>query len=82
MVAQLIDGKKVAAGVHEEVAREVAALTARGRVPGLGVVLVGADPASRVYVGMKRKACKKLGIHSVAGLVKYAIRNHLTGLDG
>lgn len=64
MSAQLIHGKHVAAAVHEEVAKEVAALTARGRVPGLGVVLVGADPASRVYVNMKRKACKKLGIHS------------------
>lgn len=64
MAAQLIDGKKVAAEVHAEVARDVAALALLGRTPGLGVLLVGADPASRVYVNMKRKACAKLGIHT------------------
>ena len=64
MPAQLIDGKKVAEAVNAEVARDVAALAANGRIPGLGVLLVGADPASRVYVGMKRKACTKLGLYS------------------
>lgn len=62
MPAQLIDGKKVADAVHAEIAREVAELAKRGVTPGLGVLLVGADPASRVYVNMKRKACAKLGL--------------------
>lgn len=64
MTANIIDGKKVGEAVQQEVAREVAELAAHGRSPGLGVLLVGNDPASRVYVNMKRKACAKLGIHS------------------
>lgn len=60
----LIDGKKVADGVREELLAEIAELKSRGYVPGLAVVLVGNDPASQVYVGSKVKACAELGIYS------------------
>ena len=56
MAAQLIDGKAVAAQVHEEVRAGVAERVRSGRsAPGLATLLVGADPASEVYVGSKRK---------------------------
>jgi methylenetetrahydrofolate dehydrogenase (NADP+)/methenyltetrahydrofolate cyclohydrolase len=61
-VAQLLDGKVVAAKVQAAVAEGVGALHARGVRPALAVVLVGEDPASRVYVGGKRRACQALGI--------------------
>jgi len=63
--AQVIDGRAVAAGVRERVARDVAELKADGVEPGLATVLVGEDPASHVYVRMKRKACEEVGIASV-----------------
>jgi methylenetetrahydrofolate dehydrogenase (NADP+) / methenyltetrahydrofolate cyclohydrolase len=59
----LLDGKAVAAEIRAEVAAEVAALLADGgRPPGLAAVLVGDDPASRLYVGMKAKACEEVGM--------------------
>ena len=61
----LINGTEVAAQVIEECKRDIAALSARGVVPGLAVVLVGDDPASRAYVRSKDKKCKDLGLHSV-----------------
>jgi methylenetetrahydrofolate dehydrogenase (NADP+)/methenyltetrahydrofolate cyclohydrolase len=61
----IIDGKAVAARVRAEVAEDVKALRAEGKVPGLTVVRVGEDPASAVYVRGKRKACEEVGIHSV-----------------
>ena len=61
----MIDGRAVAAGVRERVARDVAELKADGVEPGLATVLVGEDPASHVYVRMKRKACEEVGIASV-----------------
>ncbi len=65
MVAtNLIDGRAIASQMQEETARRVAALKARGVQPGLAFVRVGEDPASKVYVGMKEKACAQLGIHS------------------
>ena len=65
MTAQLIDGKAVAAQVHEEVRAAVAARVKGGRpAPSLATVLVGSDPASSVYVGSKRKLCEKVGIRS------------------
>src|SRR5690349_19525547 len=65
VAAQLIDGKAVAAQVHEEVRAGVAARVKAGRpAPSLATVLVGSDPASSVYVGSKRKLCEKLGIRS------------------
>ena len=64
MTAQLIDGKKIAEEVRGEVAREVEALRAAGTTPGLGVVLVGDDPASEVYVRMKTRDCREVGIRT------------------
>ncbi|MCP3968300.1 MAG: bifunctional methylenetetrahydrofolate dehydrogenase/methenyltetrahydrofolate cyclohydrolase FolD [Lentisphaerae bacterium] len=65
MPASIIDGKMIAAKVHEETAEEVAVLARDYNVqPGLAVVLVGDDPASRVYVNMKVKKCKELRIYS------------------
>lgn len=67
MTAQLIDGKKIAAQVREEVRLGVQSRMERGlRAPGLAVVLVGEDPASQVYVGNKRKACEQAGIISLS----------------
>lgn len=62
---QLIDGKQIAQQVHAETRAEVEALKARGITPGLAVVLVGDDPASRSYVRSKDKTSKELGLHSV-----------------
>ena len=60
--ARLIDGKAVAAGVQAEVAERVAALSRRGVVPGLAIVLVGSHPASEIYVRKKIELCAKVGI--------------------
>ena len=62
---QLIDGKSVSQKVLDECALEVERISAKGIKPGLAVVLVGNDPASKAYVGSKVKTCQKLGIHSV-----------------
>ena len=61
---RIIDGKSVAASVLEECRTEAEALKARGVTPGLAVVLVGEDPASKVYVGSKVRTCGELGFHS------------------
>ncbi|AGC44805.1 methylenetetrahydrofolate dehydrogenase [Myxococcus stipitatus DSM 14675] len=64
-MAQLIDGKAVAARVRAEVKSEVARLQAeRGLIPGLAVVRVGDDPASQVYVAGKKKAAEEVGFRS------------------
>ncbi len=63
---KIIDGKKTAAAILEELRGEVAALAGKGVQPGLAVVLVGEDPASQVYVRSKRKTCADLGIASFA----------------
>lgn len=63
-MAKTIDGKAVAAAVRSEVAARAARLRDRGIEPGLATVLVGDDPASAVYVGMKEKACAEVGIRS------------------
>lgn len=60
----LIDGRAIAAELHQETARRVAQLKTRGVVPRLVFIRVGDDPASRVYVGMKEKNCAQLGISS------------------
>ena len=60
----IIDGKKISAEVKEEVRIKVAALKEKGVSVGLAVVLVGEDPASKVYVNNKKKACEALGIES------------------
>jgi methylenetetrahydrofolate dehydrogenase (NADP+)/methenyltetrahydrofolate cyclohydrolase len=64
MTARIIDGKAMAAHIRGEVAERVRELTGRGVTPGLAAVLVGDDPASKVYVGAKQKACAEVGIHS------------------
>lgn len=64
MSAQLIDGKAVSAQVKAQVAAETAELAKKGIVPGLAVVIVGEDPASRVYVNNKKKACAAVGFYS------------------
>lgn len=63
-MANIIDGKTIARRIRGEIAAEVARLTARGVRPGLAVVLVGENPASKVYVSMKEKACQEAGIFS------------------
>ena len=65
MPAQLISGREIAATIREELQTRVADLReSTGRVPGLATVLVGEDPASQLYVGMKNKAAKAAGIYS------------------
>lgn len=65
MSARIIDGKAVAQRVRNDVAKEVAILKQAGkRIPGLAVILVGLDPASKVYVNNKRKACEEVGFLS------------------
>jgi methylenetetrahydrofolate dehydrogenase (NADP+)/methenyltetrahydrofolate cyclohydrolase len=63
--AMIIDGKTMAASVVERVAAEAAVLVSRGVKPGLAVVLVGADPASEVYVRSKGRTAETCGFHSV-----------------
>jgi methylenetetrahydrofolate dehydrogenase (NADP+)/methenyltetrahydrofolate cyclohydrolase len=63
---QVLDGKVTAARIREEVAGRVAQLRDAGTEVGLGVVLVGDDPASHVYVGMKERACEATGIRSIS----------------
>ncbi|MBF0107636.1 MAG: bifunctional methylenetetrahydrofolate dehydrogenase/methenyltetrahydrofolate cyclohydrolase FolD [Magnetococcales bacterium] len=66
-MAMILDGKKLAGDIRGGLAREVAALKEeRNIVPGLAVVLVGNNPASEVYVRMKKKACAEVGIDSFA----------------
>jgi methylenetetrahydrofolate dehydrogenase (NADP+)/methenyltetrahydrofolate cyclohydrolase len=64
MAAKIIDGKQIAADMQGELKKEVAKLEKQGIVPGLGVVLVGEDPASKSYVTAKERACEELGIYS------------------
>ena len=63
-MARIIDGKKMAAEIRAELTEQVAALKKRKIQPGLAVVLVGSNPASEVYVRMKKKACAEVGITS------------------
>lgn len=70
MTAKIIDGRLVADRMQTAIAEEVKAFVAQaGYPPGLGVVLVGDNPASAQYVRMKRKACEKVGMHSVGHLL-------------
>lgn len=64
MSAKIIDGKQIAADIREELKTTVAGLAEKGIVPGLGVILVGADPASQSYVTAKERACENIGIYS------------------
>src|SRR3954451_12534661 len=64
-MATLIDGRAVAEKVYAELRGEIAGMKSRGITPGLAVVLVGDDPASRAYVRNKDRTCRDLGMHSV-----------------
>jgi methylenetetrahydrofolate dehydrogenase (NADP+)/methenyltetrahydrofolate cyclohydrolase len=63
-MTKIIDGKVISASVKERVKAEVEALKAQGVTTGLAVIIVGEDPASKVYVANKKKACEALGIIS------------------
>ena len=90
----LIDGRAIAAQIQHELAARVAVLKTRGIAPGLAFVRVGEDPASKVYVGRKEKACAELGIVSetqvlpektteaelLALLAKLNAANHVHGI--
>ncbi|WP_299087482.1 bifunctional methylenetetrahydrofolate dehydrogenase/methenyltetrahydrofolate cyclohydrolase [uncultured Microbacterium sp.] len=65
MTAVTLDGKAAAAEIKAELAERIAALAARGVVPGIATVLVGADPASQLYVGMKHRQSEALGMNSI-----------------
>jgi methylenetetrahydrofolate dehydrogenase (NADP+)/methenyltetrahydrofolate cyclohydrolase len=64
VTARLLDGAPIADAIRADVKAEVAGLVARGVVPGLAVVIVGEDPASKVYVASKGKACVEAGMFS------------------
>ncbi len=70
--ANLIDGRAIAAQIQSELVARVAVLKSAGVIPGLAFVRVGEDPASKVYVGRKEKACAELGIVSETHLLPQA----------
>lgn len=63
-MAEIINGKAISAAVKERIAAEVAELKNKGVTPGLAVIIVGNDPASKVYVGSKERTCIELGMYS------------------
>ncbi|QTF70738.1 bifunctional methylenetetrahydrofolate dehydrogenase/methenyltetrahydrofolate cyclohydrolase [Arthrobacter woluwensis] len=65
MTAKILDGRKASAEIKQELTERVAALKERGVVPGIATVLVGADPASQLYVSMKHKQSKEIGMNSI-----------------
>ena len=64
MAAKIIDGKAISEVIRSELKEKVARLSAKGKRPGLGVILVGDNPASRSYVTAKERACERIGIYS------------------
>lgn len=82
MAAQIIDGKAIAKEIRKALAEKIKVLLEQGKPrPGLAVVLVGDDPASNLYVNMKKKACKEVGIYSEEHRLPGTIRqNELLGL--
>lgn len=73
-MAQIIDGKLTSAKMREEIKAEAQALTAKGTKPGLAVIIAGDDPASKIYVRNKKKACEEVGFHSE----EYALAGDVT----
>ena len=65
MAASIIDGKAISEQLRDKLREEVAALSERGAKPCLAVIIVGEDPASKVYVRNKERACKQLGMDSI-----------------
>jgi methylenetetrahydrofolate dehydrogenase (NADP+)/methenyltetrahydrofolate cyclohydrolase len=88
MTATIIDGKAIAAEIRAEVARDVEALVAAHHpAPGLATILVGEDPASEVYIGMKRRQSVEVGIadlhqHLPAGSTQDDVAEVIRGLNG
>lgn len=74
MSAQILDGKALSLKIKEELAKKTAKLKEKGINPGLAVIIVGNDPASRVYVNNKKKACAECGIYSE----EYALSENTT----
>ena len=65
MTAQILDGKAAAAAIKTDLGQRVGDLRAAGIVPGLGTILVGADPGSQIYVAGKHRDCAQVGIESL-----------------
>ena len=63
-MAKILDGKVLSQKIKGELAKQAASLTAKGKTPGLAVIIVGDDSASRVYVNSKKRACNDIGIYS------------------
>ena len=63
-MAEILSGKTVSARIKENLKKEIEELKAKGILPGLAVIIVGEDPASKVYVGRKEAMCQELGMHS------------------
>ncbi|HHT68929.1 MAG TPA: bifunctional methylenetetrahydrofolate dehydrogenase/methenyltetrahydrofolate cyclohydrolase FolD [Firmicutes bacterium] len=81
MTARIIDGKGIAAEIRNDLKAQVAELTAKGKTPGLVVILVGDDPASTVYVRNKERSSKEIGINSIVHrLPAETTREELLGL--
>lgn len=76
-MAKIIDGKTIAKQIREDLKNKVDGLRSKDCVPGLAVVIVGEDPASRVYVNAKKKACEEIGIRSF----EYALDKKTTEND-
>lgn len=86
MTAKIIDGAALSRQIREDLGQRAQALAARGRRPGLAVILVGDDPASAVYVRNKVKACEAHGLHSVfekydAGLAEADLLERIRALN-
>jgi len=73
-MARIIDGKEISAAFKERVKAQVEELKSKGITPGLAVIIVEGDPASRIYVSNKKKACEQLGIYSE----EHALPNDVT----
>src|SRR5690606_27175159 len=65
MTAKVLDGKAASAAITQELAERVTELKERGVTPGIATVLVGADPASQLYVGMKHRKSESIGMNSI-----------------
>ncbi len=76
-MAKILDGKTIAKQIREDLKNKVEGLRSKDCVPGLAVVIVGEDPASRVYVNAKKKACEEIGIRSF----EYALDKKTTEND-
>ena len=72
MTARLLDGKRVAQDIRDEVKENAKPLITKGVIPGLAAVLVGDDAASKIYVGSKTKASAEAGLYSEAVLLPEA----------